>query len=77
MAAQGIHGCYRTFDSNKPETGDPEFLEKLCREAKAFYDCSVSAMTNCNDFRLQEALDKLETDSRRVCPNEFGADSYY
>jgi len=77
MAAQQIVGCSRTLKSNTPETEDPEFVEKACRELKTFYDCGVSAMTNCNDFRLQTALDKLDTDGRQVCPNEFGADSYY
>jgi len=76
-AAQEIYECSRTLGSNMPDTTDSQFLAKLCRQTKAFYDCGASATMKCNDFRLQNALNKLKADGRQACPNEFGAEPYY
>jgi hypothetical protein len=76
-ASQEIYECSRTMGSNMPDTTDPQFLAKLCRQTKAFYDCGVTATRKCSDEGLQKALSKLKADGQYACASEFGAVPMY
>jgi len=65
--------CGETWKSNQPAPSDFQYLEKLCRETKIFYDCSDSAMTEngCFNYVLRSKLNDLKEEGERSCPSQF------